>query len=177
MSLRRISDIQQMPVLDLETGEILGQVLDWYVSPAQQRIVAYLINRPTLWKKAEVIVPADITEYAPKMIVVRDQDVLIDPTEVVGLASLMSVNMNLIGFRAETEAGKLLGGVVDFTIEVTGATIQQYEVKAPTLIGALQNNLLLPASRVLRVESHRLVFPDNVLATTEVVRQQQTQVT
>lgn len=175
MSLRRISDIQQTPILDLETGDILGQILDWYVNPQQQRVVAYLVSHPTLWRKAKIIVPADIVEYGPKMVIVRDREALITSDEIVGLATLVADGMNLLGFRAETESGKLLGLVSDFVIEIVGGTIQQYEIKSPTLIGALQNNLLLAANQVVRVDQYRLVFPDSVLNNPQTIPQTQTQ--
>jgi len=175
MSLRRVSDIYQLPVLDLETGEMLGQILSWVVTPLQQRVVAFLLTKPTLWHKAKVLVPADIVEYDPKMIVVRNYECVIQPSEVVGLPELLDERMEITGFRAETETGKLLGTVTDFVFETVGSTIQQYCVKPPTLMGALQSEWILPAGKVVKIEKHRLVFADNILSATKLAARQQTQ--
>ena len=164
-----------MPVLDLETGEILGQVIDWMVQPVQQKIVAYILTQPTLWRKAQVIVPTDIVEYGPRMVVVRDKDALIAPDEVVGLSELLRDQANLVDFRAETESGKLLGTVKDFVIEIIGSTVQQYCIQPPTLMGSLQGEWILPANKVVRIEQHKIIFPDNVLAGVNSAVQQQTQ--
>lgn len=172
MSLRRISDIDQMPVLDLETGEILGQIVGWVVQPAQQKIVAYILTQPTLWRKAQIIVPADIVEYGPRMVVVRDKTVVISPDEVVGLLELLRDEVSLIKFRAETESGKGLGIVNDFIIEVTGSTIQQYYIEPPLLAGGLTSDWIVSASQVVRIEQRKIIFPDNILSGAKLAAQQ-----
>jgi uncharacterized protein YrrD len=175
MNLRRISDIHYTPVLDLETGEMLGQVVDWAVFPAQQKIAAYILSQPTLWRKAQVVVPADIIEYGPRMIVVRDSQSVIAADEIVGLPGSLQAKVNLLNFRAETESGKLLGTIADFTIEITGATIYQYYVNPPMLTGMIQGEWILPASKVIRIDQQRVIFPDSVLAGMKLAAQQQTQ--
>lgn len=175
MSLRRISDIHQMPVLDLETGEILGQVLRWVVSPQQQRVMAYVLAQPTLWKKAQIVVPNDIVEYGPRMIVVRDNQSVITPSEVVGLPDLIQSECSVTGFKAETESGQPLGTIVDFVIDVVSSRIQQYYIKPQTLTGMLQGDWIMPAGKVVRIEGRKLIFPDNIVAGTKIPSQRQSQ--
>lgn len=163
MSLQHISDIHEMPVLDLETGEILGQVLKWIVRPDQQKLVAYVLMPPTLWRKARVVSPTDIVEYGPKMIVVRDQRALIAPDEIMGLSELIQADSSMTGFRAETESGKLLGTVIDFVIDIVTAKIQQYHIKPQMLTETLQGDWVLPAGKVIKIENRKIIFPDNIL--------------
>lgn len=175
MNLRRITDIHQLPVLDLETGEMLGEVVSWVVSPAQQKLAAFTLTKFGTWQKMKVVVPADIVEYAPKMIVVQSQAAVVAPDEIAGLAEFLKNRMELTGFRAETETGKLLGTVSDFVFDIIGSTIQQYYIQPPTILGRLASDWILPASRVVRIEKNRLVFPDDILTVIKLAAQQQTQ--
>jgi uncharacterized protein YrrD len=175
MNLRRITDIHQLPVLDLETGEMLGEVVSWVVNPIQQKLVAFTLTKFGMWQKMKVVVPADVVEYAPKMIVVQSQTAVIVPDEIAGLAELLDSRTELTGFRAETETGKLLGVVSDFVFDVIGSTIQQYYIQPSTILGAIKSDLILPASRVIRIEKNRLVFPDDILTVMEPATQHQTQ--
>ncbi len=175
MNLRRITDIHQLPVLDLETGEMLGEIVSWVVSPIQQKLVAFTLTKFGAWQKMKVVVPSDIVEYAPKMIVVQSQTAVIAPDEIAGLTELLDNRMELTGFRAETETGKLLGVVSDFVFDTIGSTIQQYYVQSPTILGTLNSDWVLPANRILRIEKNRLVFPDDILTVTKPAVQQQTQ--
>ncbi len=177
MNLRQITDIHQLPVLDLETGEMLGEVVSWLINPVQQKLVAFTLTKFGAWQKMKVVVPSDIVEYAPKMIVVQTQSAIITPDEIAGLLELIDNRMELTGFRAETENGKLIGTVSDFVFDVIGSTIQQYYIQPPTVLGALSSDWILPADRVTRIEKNRLVFPDDILMVTRPVTQHQTQTT
>lgn len=177
MNLRRITDIHQLPVLDLETGEMLGEIVSWIVNPASQKLAAFTLTKFGAWQKMKVVVPVDIVEYAPKMIVVQSRDAVITPDEIAGLVELLNNRMELTGFRAETETGKLLGTVSDFVFDVISSTIQQYYIQPPTVLGALTSDWILPANRVLRIEKNRLVFPDDILTVTKLAAQHQTQTT
>ncbi len=175
MNLRRITDVHQQPVLDLETGEMLGSVFGWVVNPASQKMVAFTLAKLGGWQRTKVIVPADIVEYAPEMIVVQSQNAVIVPEEVAGLAELLDKHLELIGFRAETKSGKLLGAVSDVVFDTITSTIQQYYIQSLSIVGTITSNLILPANRVVRIEKRKIVFPDDILAVTTIVPYEQTQ--
>ncbi len=175
MNLRHITDVHQQPVLDLETGEMLGHVSSWVINPASQKVVAFTLTKLRGWQGTRVVVPADIVEYAPEMIVVQSQNAVIVPDEVAGLAELLDKHLELIGFRAETESGKLLGVVSDVVFDTIASTIWQYYIQSLSIVGTMTGNLILSANRVLRIEKRRIVFPDDILVVTTVVPCEQTQ--
>jgi len=175
MNLRRISEVHHLPVLDLETGDMLGEIVSWIVSPTHNKILAYILTRQSFWKKASVIVPADILEYAPKMVVVRDKESIIDPQEIVGLIELMGDSWEVVGFQAVTETGKVLGRVADLVFETISSSVYQYQIEPVALVGGWQDSLTIPANRVIRIEKNRLIFPDDILANVKLTAQPQTQ--
>lgn len=173
MSLRRISEIYQLPVLDLESGDILGQIVSWVVDPSCQRLAALMLTRPGLWQAARVILPADIVEYAPKMVVVKNATAVITPQEVVGLPELVESRCELVELPAESEAEEVLGKVADFTFEVIGSTIQQYALQPSTMGNRAAGEWLIPASQVVRIEKRRIIFSDKIRRPVKTLTQQQ----
>lgn len=176
MDLKQISTIGDMPVLDLETGSVLGRVVNWVVHPKDQRLAALLLDRSFLFQKWPVIVPADIAEYAPRMIVARDKEVVIAAQEVVGLPELINRKLSLTGFRAETDKGKVLGTVSDFVFDTITSRIQKYHIQPNRLTGGLHGGLILPASKVVGIKKRRLVFADDVTASRATIREERAQI-
>lgn len=169
MSLRRISEIQQLPVMDIESGEILGEVVSWTIQPTAGKIAAFILERPRLWKKAQVIVPPDIIEYGPRMVVVKNIEAVVEPDEIVGLPELLTRPIAVVGFLALTESGKILGRVTDFVFEIISSTIQQYYVQPPGGLDSWRGEYILPAGKLIRIEKDHLVFPDDVLIQSQLI--------
>ena len=160
MNLRTINSIKDMPVLDLETGAVLGRVVNWAVHPKEQRVAAFLLGKILPIHAWPVIIPADIVEYAPRMIVARNREVIIRPQEVVGLPELIDQRINLISFQAVAESGKPLGKVVDFTFDTLTSQIYSYDV-APRTTNLLSDTLILPANRVVKIMGRKIIFTDD----------------
>ncbi len=166
-----------MPVLDLETGTVLGRVVSWVVSPRDQRIAALLLDRTFPLQKWPVIVPADIAEYGPRMIIARSQGVVIASQEVVGLPELIKQKITFTGFQAETTSGKVLGKINDLIFDTTTSRIQKYYVRPHGFAGAIRNELILAANKVLNIQKHRLIFSDDVASPESVPARKSTQIT
>ncbi|MFH0905604.1 MAG: PRC-barrel domain-containing protein [bacterium] len=162
MNLRQISTVHDMPVLDLETGEVLGRVVSWAVNSKEQRVAAFLLNKTSFFRTWPVVVPADIVEYGPHMVVARDRNSIIAPREVVGLPELIAAKNTLIDFRAETESGETLGTVKDFLFDTIGSRIQKYYIGPVLPLGQPHHELVVPASQVISIEGGKIIFADSV---------------
>jgi len=152
MSLRQISTIQNMPILDLETGEVLGRVVSWVVKAKEQRLAAFLLNKISPFKVPSVIVPADVVEYGPDMIVARDKESIIASKEVIGLPELISQKHVLVGFRAETENGTKLGIVEDFIFDTVNSEIKTYYISPTGVASIIGHSKIIPSEQVLRIQ-------------------------
>jgi len=164
VDLRQVNTIKDMPVLDLETGTVLGRVVSWIIHPRDQRVAAFLLDRSFPLQKWPVIVPADIAEYGPKMIIARNKDVIIPSQEVIGLPELIKHKMTITGFKAETASGKTLGIVGDAVFDTITSRVQKYYIRPRGLTGVIKSELVLPASKVVSIQKRRLIFADDVTA-------------
>lgn len=158
LNLRPTSSLENMPVLDLETGAVLGRVLDLVFNPAKQKLMAFVLNRGNMLMQAQVLVPTDIVEYGPKMILARNRAAIIHPKEVVGLPELMKKSFSIIGLIAETENGKTLGKIDNLDIDTVGSYIQRYHISPSLVAGLTQPDLLMPANRFVGMKKNRMIF-------------------
>ena len=175
MNLRQISSLREMPVVDLESGDLLGHIAGWVVSPRDQRVAAWRLNKTKLWQTSPVIITADIAEYGPRMVVARNRDTVIAPSEVVGLPELIAQKMTVVGFEAATTAHRVLGRVTDLVFDVVTSQIQRYYIRPKALVSLLQTDLVLPASQVAQIEANRVIFSDDATPIPSTVVQEQTQ--
>lgn len=175
MNLRQISTIKDMPIMDLETGDALGQIVSWAIHPRDQRIVAWLLGKQKLFQAPLAVVTADVAEYGPHMVVVRDRQVLIKPDEVVGLPELITNKMVVVGFRAVTTQGRPLGVVTDLVFDTIGSQIVKYYVRPHAMAGFLQPDLVLPANQVSQIQPDQVVFADDVTPISVATPQKQAQ--
>jgi uncharacterized protein YrrD len=158
LNLRPISSLKNMPVLDLESGEVLGRVLDLVFNPAKQKLVAFVLHKGTMLTPVQVLVPIDVVEYGPKMILARNRNTIIHPKEVVGLPELMKNTHSIIGLIAGTETGKTLGKIDNLDIDTVSSLIQRYHVHPMFITGLTQPDLLIPADRFVRMDKNRMIF-------------------
>ncbi|RLC37695.1 hypothetical protein DRH29_01235 [candidate division Kazan bacterium] len=163
MSLRQISTIQNMPILDLETGEVLGRVVNWVIKTKEQRLAAFLLDKTSPFKSPQVIVPADIIEYGPNMIVARDRASIVSPKEIVGLPELISKKYVLVGFKAETENGTKLGHIEDFTFDTISSEVRTYYIGPGGAVGIFGNSRIIPSEQVIRIQSGKVIFTNDVI--------------
>lgn len=162
MSLRQISTIRNMPVLDLETGEVLGRVVSWVVKEKEQRLAAFLLNLPGPFKSALIIVPTDIVEYGPDMIVARDKDSIISPDDIVGLPELIAKKFVIIKFKAETKDGTKLGIIDDFVFDTINSEIKTYYISPSGITSLTGHDKIVPASQVIQIQPNKVVFLDEI---------------
>lgn len=175
MNLRQISSLREMPVVDLESGDLLGHIDGWVISPRDQRVAAWRLKKTRLWQTMPVIITADIAEYGPRMVVARTRDTIIAPSEVVGLPELIAQKMSVVGFEAKTVTGQVLGRVNDLVFDTVTSSIQQYYIRPKTLAGLWQTDLVLPASKVVTITAGQVLFSDNTTPVAMTAPKEQTQ--
>ncbi|MFH0912148.1 MAG: PRC-barrel domain-containing protein [Patescibacteria group bacterium] len=159
--LKPISEVMGSRVVDLDNSQTLGEVINWVINPDKKQISALLVkpNRP--FARSLAIVPIDIVEYGPKIVVVRNDGALVAPKEILHLPKLMRKKHRVLGNPVVTQAGKKLGSVDDLLFETIDASIQKIYV-CPGLLGIFnQPDLILGVDKIIAIESNRIVVQDD----------------
>lgn len=152
--LRRISQIKDLPIFDLETSGHLGVVDSWKVNPTDQKLLAFCIKKGAWLTRPQFLATTDIVEYDDKMIVVRNQTCITPASEILELNKNKAA-CEIVGCRALTQSGQSLGRVTDFAFEVISSKIIQY------VVGGRQGTLIIPSTQVVAIRRNKVIFSDN----------------
>jgi len=159
--LKPISEVMGARLVDLDQGQTLGEVVNWVINPDEKKISALIVKPAGLFAKTLAIIPIDIIEYGPKIVVVRNQNALVPPAEVVHLPKLMRRAHRVIGNPVVTSSGKQLGNVEDILFETCDATLQKIYVR-PGILGLFnQPDLIIGADKIVAIENKRIVVTDD----------------
>lgn len=160
--LKAISEVMGNKLVDLDKSQAIGQVTNWVINPAERKLSALVVKPAGVFTRTMVVTTADIVEYGPQMIVIRNQTAMVPPEEVVGLPQLLKTHHRVMGERVETTKGKLIGKVEDVLFETTDSTLQKFYIK-PTLLGLVTRpDVIIGIDKVVRIEPRRLVVSDEV---------------
>lgn len=169
--LKAITDIVGSKLVSLESSQTIGQVVGWVVNSQEKKISALLVKLPGLFKKLMVTTTIDIIEYGPRIVVVRDQNAVVGPNEVVGLSKLIKSKHRIIDSQVKTKSGKILGLVENLLFETTDSTIQKLYVK-PRLLETLNKpDLIISADRIIEIGDNKIIVDDDVSIRIEKVAQ------
>lgn len=161
--LKPISEVVGAKLVDLENSQTIGRITDWIIDPQQKKISALVVKLPGIFRGVSIITTIDVIEYGPGIVVVRDQNAVVSPNEVIGLKKLIKSRQRIIGSRVETKSGKLLGNVEDLIFETVDSILQKLYVK-PGILGMVkQPDRIISADKIIKIEPKRIVVQDNVM--------------
>ncbi|MFA5270160.1 MAG: PRC-barrel domain-containing protein [Patescibacteria group bacterium] len=160
--LKAISEVVGSRLVDLDKSQAIGEVVNWVVNPDERKLSALVVRLNGLFPKNMLVTTADIIEYGPQMVVVKNQLSVVTPDEVVGMPKLLKSKFRLIGGRVETKSRKLIGQVEDIMFETTDSSLQKLYVK-PNLLGLVTRpDVIIGIDRVLLIEPRRIIVEDDV---------------
>ncbi len=159
--LKPITEIMGARLVDLDNSQTLGEVTNWVIDPDKKQISALIVKSGGIFARTLAVTTIDIIEYGPKMVVVKNREALVPPSEIVNLPGLMRRKYHVIGSPVITVSGKKLGLVEDLLFETTDSTIQKIYVR-PGVLGMFnQPDLIIPADKIVAIEQKKIVVTDD----------------
>lgn len=159
--LTPISEVVGAKLVDLEGSQTIGEIIDWVIDPGALKISALVVKLPGLFKGQAVVTTIDVVEYGPGMVVIRNANAVVPPSEVAGLKQLIKSKYRVIKSRVETQSGKLLGNVEDLVFETTDSTLQKIYIKPGVLDMIRRPDIIIGADKIIRIEPQRIVVQDD----------------
>jgi len=159
--LKPISEIMGARVVDLDTSQNLGEIMNWVINPEQKRISALMIKPAGMFTRMMAIATIDIVEYGPKIVVVKNSFAIVSPSEIVHLPKLMRPKQRVIGSPVVTVTGKKLGTVEEILFETSDSTIQKIYIQPGILSILNQPDIIISADKIIAIEPRRIVVQDD----------------
>jgi len=159
--LKPITAVMGARLMDLDRSQTLGEIVNWVIDPNEKKISALMVKPAGFFSRILAISTLDIVEYGPKMVIVKNQQALVSPNELVHVSKLMRHHRHVIGNPVVTQSGKQLGVVEDILFETSDSTIQKIYVQ-PGILGILrQSDLIIGADKIFSIEPKRIVITEN----------------
>lgn len=149
------------PILSMQAGGAIGQIIDLIVDPDTLKIIAFRLGGgPIPRSGANLLDVSSIREYSSLGMVIDSIDELVSAEDVVKLDKVIKLNFSLIGLKVETKKGSKLGKVIDYTVTPDNFTIQQLIIKRPIVKSFVDSELTIHRKEIAEVTDYKIIVKD-----------------
>lgn len=152
------SRLKNTPVMSLQTGQELARTSRPIINPRTLTIVAYELEGAMLSPKHSLLRIADIREMSDLGMIIDSSDEIIDVNDVIKIKEIYDLGFNLIDMPVHDLAGKRVGKVADYSLEVGNFVIQQLAVKRPILRSLSDSELLIHRTQIKQITDDRIII-------------------
>ena len=137
-------------VYSIEDGTNIAVVKGYVIAPAGLKIIAFALEHLQDREKY-FLLPADIKLINKDKIYVNSAADISLFEDLVRHQEVISKNYSPLGSRVETDDGKKLGKVVEFSLEPEHCYISKLRVSPPILSRIMSTGLLIDRSNIINV--------------------------
>lgn len=154
------SQLTNLPVLSLQTGQAIATVVQPIVNQASLEIAALSCKLPG--RQHSVILMRDIRQFASDCVIIDSFEDIEDANEIVRLRSVVEAGFNPVGKQVVTQSRQTLGKVEDYTINLETFMLQKLYVQQSLLKSVLFNNLAIDRTQIVEVTDKHFVVQDTL---------------
>lgn len=147
------------PVMSLRTGQPIATALEPIINPNNLKIEGFFCE-DRFSKKELVLLYQDIRDVLPQGFVVDDQDVLVDPDDLVRLRDIIKLNFKLLDKPVVTLSKDRVGKVSDYATEVETMYIQKLYVSQSLLKSFTGGSLGIDRNQINEITDKRVIIND-----------------
>ncbi|MBL4694004.1 PRC-barrel domain-containing protein [Candidatus Gracilibacteria bacterium] len=154
------SKIIGTPILAEEGFRPIASVKDVVMDPERGKVIAFVVD------KGKVIVPFDVLSWGDA-IRVHDHDAIVESEDVLRVKEVQDSGVKISGNKVETEEGKVLGKVLDFSVNSKTMEIKKLYV-GRTILGLIKfETRLIPAKNIIEVLEDKIIVKDDMAVVRE----------
>lgn len=147
-------------VLSLRSGGVVATTQSAIINPTNLKIEGFYCIDAFDHKKTTVLLYQDIRDTIAQGFVVNDQDVLVDPSELVRLKDIMDLQFSLLNKRVVTVSKQKVGKVTDFATEIETMYIQKLYVAQGGFKSLTGGSLSVNRDQIVDISDHVIVIHD-----------------
>lgn len=157
LMLMTIDHIIGMPVLSLQTGQPLAQVIEPIVNPYNLKVVALYVDGPMIEYNPAVVFTEDIRAVNSRGVVVDSNDNIMSPEGMVRLNEVIDFDFHLVKLLVVDNHGHKLGHVSGYTIEPNDFNIMQIEVRPRLMQSFTMTDMLIGRDQIVEIDNNKIV--------------------
>jgi len=153
-----------LPVVLDEEKARAGEVEKIIISPEDGAFLGFLVFDP-IEKKPKVVPSVEIKAITPNFALIKNFASITEIDDVVRIKNALTVNPDIIGSKVYTDSGTYLGRVNEATLSITKMELERIYVSAPFSISLLSQDLIIPLSKITKIESKKIYVQDGTVKT------------
>ncbi len=126
----------------------------------KRKIKALLLSKEVFFNQPKVLLLADVKTISAESIFVTNSDCLRSLSDLADLKTIVKKKCFLEGTPVETESGKKLGTVADFSIDDFGYWLVKLFVLPSVWLGFLKENLIIDRGQIVKLAPEKIVVKD-----------------
>jgi len=151
------TQLENIPVMSLQSGTSLGKVTTPIIDPRKLQIVAYHVVGPRV-QTPSVLHTIDIREIGPLGYIVDSAHSVMELDEdLVRLQEVIDLNFNLVGKQVIDDNKKKLGKVIDYTVESESFLIQKLHLGQSVLKNIKHSSLIIHRSQIVEITDREVI--------------------
>ena len=151
------SQLINTPVMGLQTGSELAETKRAIVDPATLEIIAFTVAGPLITDERTLLRLADVRELSDLGFIIDSADEFVAPDDVIKLSEIYHLNFELLGMSVIDEKRRKLGKINGYTVDTTGFTVQQLNIKRPLLKSLNDTELLIHRTQITEINDKEIV--------------------
>lgn len=158
------SKIFDLPIASLESKSKIGFVGNLIFNPDDLTLIALeVITGKFIFQKKLFLSAIDIIDFDKNAIVIRNEESLVKPQEIVRIDKIIKDKTPIFGQKAVTKSHQNLGKIFDLLIDTeTSAIIKFY-------VSNLFQERIFPSDKVEKITAKAVVFYDEVIEQIPIV--------
>lgn len=153
------AQLQTVPIISLQSGTTLGWIIDPIIETSKLEILAFHCDI-TESRDALILMARDIRQLTPEGALIDNEYELTNPQDIVRLRAILEHSYNPIGKHVISDAGRRLGNVDDYTINLETNRVQKLHVRQPYLRSWLTPGLLIDRTQIIDITPKQITVRD-----------------
>lgn len=154
------SNLKNQQVVSLQTGPTGYRLAACLADPADLRVALWVLA-DSPFANRKYLLPKDIREFGPQLVVINDESDIVEQDEIVRLRSVLEDNCKLVGCKVVTTSGTRLGTVKDFGLNRENQQITKLMVKPTWLTMLFAKSLTISHKQIVKVDCKTIVVKEN----------------
>jgi uncharacterized protein YrrD len=143
-----------LPVFSLEDQNRAAELAGFFFDEKEAKIEVIIARTGGLFRKIKFISAKEIIEISKNALIIRDEESLVEPSEMVRFNKKMKKRAKIIGEKVVTKNGDFIGTVHDFVIESNSLSMTRLYVKK------LFDQRIIHASTIIKIEQKTITIKD-----------------
>lgn len=154
--MRKANTLHGMDIMDRNTGEKIGEVVDSIFSSGEGRLVGFIIHNGK-WINGKKFLPfSDSTRIGQDAIMISDQSLILKKEEM----KKWSGECSFLEAKVMTESGKELGMIEDYMFDEEIGTIEGFEVSGGLIQDIMEGRNVINKNDLLVTGKDTILVPD-----------------